>query len=213
MNTKSTSSLIKIILSSVMVVITLAFMTCDNSKKKNNNDSLILLAVASQPTKLILFDGGTHNGNLGGRSGADDLCKNSSNKPSGTTNIHAFISISLTDQVIDMPTNYGYPVDFAVFGPDGTHLIANNWADMFDNSINMSLQSAGAINENNYWMSGSNSAGSFYPGYNQCAGFIDASSGNHFELGLSSNTDGGWIAIWTDTCDNPAYHLLCIGEK
>ncbi len=69
------------------------------------------------PTMLVIYNAGTHDGNLGGRSGADSICRNSGNRPGGLSNVHAFISISSTDEIMDMPGMYGYSTASQLTGP------------------------------------------------------------------------------------------------
>jgi hypothetical protein len=166
--------MIKIISAMLMLLICITAISCDKKNKDDQAKKLLpLLLLSDGTTKLILFNAGTHDGNLGGRSGADAPCGASANAPVGAKNIHAFISISADDELRDMGDRHGCPADFAVYGPDGTSLIANNWTDMLDNSINMSLTGAGVV-PNDYWISGSDSDGAYGTSYNNCSGFTNS---------------------------------------
>ena len=67
---------------------------------------------SAQTSGTVLYvSSSTTNWNLWGRSWADTFCVN--NKPTAIwslslTNIHAFLSISASDEIYDMPTNYWY---------------------------------------------------------------------------------------------------------
>jgi hypothetical protein len=208
---------IKIISAAVFLLAFLSAVSCDVKNEAKSSDLLSDLLLASglpcslstTSTKLVLYDAGTHNGNLGGRGGADVLCNFSANKPSGTTKVHAFISISATDQISDMPAKYCYQTSQSIYGPDGISKIADNWADMMDGSIDMSIGAAGVMPSGNHWLAASNGDGTYDSGLNQCNGFTNADPANNFMLGLSNQTDSGWMS---NTCDTP-YRLLCIGEQ
>ena len=74
-------------------------------------------------TDIVIFDaGGTYDGNLGGRAGADALCQASANRPAGYTNVRAFLSVDVNDEIRDMPGNYGIPTNLPIVGPNGTQL-------------------------------------------------------------------------------------------
>ena len=52
---------------------------------------------------------------LGGRSGADSRCSSASSRPiSGYTHYRAFLSVNTTDEIRDMPSNYGVPTTVPV---------------------------------------------------------------------------------------------------
>jgi hypothetical protein len=55
---------------------------------------------------LFYLADGTHNGNLGGRTGADALCNSASAKPANYTGYHAFITVNASDEIEDMPRSY-----------------------------------------------------------------------------------------------------------
>ena len=93
-------------------------------------------------TKIYLF-GSTdeHDGNLGGRTGADALLDADGNKPVAcTTATHAFISVDANDSIANMPTTYCFPDNIKIYAPDGITIIADNWAALMDSSIDVSLR-------------------------------------------------------------------------
>ena len=57
----------------------------------------------------------TYDGNLGGREGADKICR--SNLPPSLicSNTHAFISIETNDTIKNMPKIYGYENNKAIY--------------------------------------------------------------------------------------------------
>ena len=78
-----------------------------------------------------------YNGNLGGRSGADAKCvlaKKNWLLTMGKTNVRAFMSISSTDEIRDMVSNYTVPSTAPIISPLGT-TISDNISDFLDGDI------------------------------------------------------------------------------
>jgi len=93
------------------------------------------------------------------RTSLDDACVagRSTSYPDLPSNVIAFISVSDTDEIRDLPSNDGAPTDRPIAGPTGT-IIANDWADLFDGSIKVSLTFAG-VTSGAGWTSGSTGTG------------------------------------------------------
>lgn len=143
---------------------------------------------------------------IGGRAGADTLCQTATNRPSGYSNYRAFISVSASDEIRDMPANYGVPTSYVVRSPNNT-LIANNWADLLDGSINTSLGGAGVYVNGPYdWWSGSTQDGAL-DGVNHCASWTNASAPGR--TGRFDYSNLFWINNYVYGC-NSASNLLCI---
>lgn len=132
---------------------------------------------------LLYMAPSTYSGNLGGRSGADSKCDLGA--ALGCSINRAFISVSATDEIRDMPTTYNIPTDKAIYWYNrSTGLItlaaANNWADLLDGSI-LASQSTGTGITKPAWMGG-NYDGSICTN-NYCTAW--------------TSTDGyGWIASY-----------------
>jgi len=162
-------------------------------------------------TDIVMYNaGGTHDGNLGGRTGADGICAASGNRPSGAeyTNFRAFISVDAADEIRDMPANYGVLTTLPIVGPTGIP-IANDWTDLLDGTIAATLQAAGVTGGVGQWMSG--------------AGGDDGSVGTHTCLGWTSNGAAASFNIGSDLattnwirtggtvgCDASNRPLVCI---
>lgn len=166
----------------------------------------------TDPTELYLFreSDTDRDGNLGGRSVADTLCGDSSNIPSGVTTVYAFISVSSSDTIASMPANYSFPTDIPIYGPDGTSKIADNWADLIDGSIDMTLETAGVFSSSDTWYSGSDTDGTLHTYY--CNGWTSNDVGDGGRVGLTGVTGVTWISNGSATCD-ATYKLLCIGHE
>lgn len=151
-----------------------------------------------------------HNGDLGGRSGADSVCTvevlNYPGLP--TSKVKGFLSFSATDEIRDMPMNYGVPIDNWIVGPTRKK-IASNWADLLDGNLEMSLFDAEIMSlSTHHWLSGSSSDGAIHA--NNCEGWTTARSTVWGRLGSPTQTNYGWIDNANTTCDYGSRRLLCI---
>jgi hypothetical protein len=78
-------------------------------------------------SRVVLYSKSStgRNGNLGGRSGADALCSASPNRPTGLVQVHAFLSVSASDQIAEFSAKYGVPGGLAIESPTGAVLAGN----------------------------------------------------------------------------------------
>ena len=183
-----------------------------------NNTNSSPTPTPSPNPKMVIFQAPKHDGNFGGRSGLDTHCQN--NKPSGLThaNTRALISVSTTDEIRDMPSNYSVPTSKPIEGTNGVS-IANNWADLLDGSIANTLQAAGftfVTNISDFHWANSNGDGSFFTGAgNACLGFTSANSLNEGGIGSPVLTDTGWVlglaagSSIADNCNLQKY-VMCL---
>ncbi len=82
---------------------------------------------------LYLFATGTTQGNISG-------------------GLHAFINVDASDAILNFYSIYpSLPQDLPVYNPDKTKKIADNWQDLMDGSIDMSLADAGILSSGSYW--------------------------------------------------------------
>ena len=107
------------------------------------------------------------------------LCNSA--KPSGTSQGYAFASFSSTEEIQDLPNTANLNTNLNIKSSSGK-LIAENWTDLLDGSIYMSLESAGVTT--NSWWSFSNSNGSF-DSTNNCSN----GTSNSFQLMEQSGRD------------------------
>jgi hypothetical protein len=161
----------------------------------------------SSVSKLYLYSAGTNDGDLGGRSGADTLCDNSSNKPSGVSTAHAFITVSSSDTIADMPSTYSFPDDVPIYNSDESYTVGSNWADLLDSSLSNSLQTMN-VTTATYWWSGSNADGTLYSTH--CTNWTTNSSGIG-GIGNATATDGLFMIDGDGSCSSSAAVVLCIG--
>ncbi len=169
------------------------------------------------PAKIYMFSAGLHTGDLGGRTGADVLASAAVSGAglAGTTRYaHAFISVSASDCIANMPSTYGFPSNIPVYAPNGTTLIASNWSDLLDSSIPLSLESAlPGINSGvmPYWWTGSSADETCTIAYNNCQAWTVA---NHTpeDMGMVASvteTNNQWISGGGYEGD-VALYLICI---
>ncbi|MBI4928432.1 MAG: DUF1554 domain-containing protein [Anaerolineae bacterium] len=164
-----------------------------------------ILTLSPAPT---IYSAGGHNGNLGGRSGADALCSAATNKPNNFTHYRAFISVTTNDEIRDMPANYGVPTNLPITSSN-SNLLANNWAELLDGNLANSLADAGVLPDNSIWWSGSQSDGSLLNFY-ECAGWTNSTTSRSGEIGLSHQIDSFWISGYNTMCSDSTASLLCL---
>jgi hypothetical protein len=142
---------------------------------------------------------------LGGRSGADNRCNSASSRPTGYARYRAFLSVSASDEIRDMPANYGVPTTAPVIS-DASALLAHNWYDLLDGTIINTLTTAGvyAYGGPLDWWSGSISTGALS---SSCAGWMNGSLTATY--GRVDQTGATWINSSTAPCTATS-NLLCI---
>jgi len=158
---------------------------------------------------IAMFNGGQHTGNLGGRAGADALCVGAKPASIGNTNVRAFISLSSTDTIANMPSlsppvNNNIPIVF-----QGGQLIAKDWADMLDGTINATLTLSG-VPVGNWWSGSENDAGNALATTANCNGFTDASASAYGNFGNTSSSGSGWLASANSQACSNIYTLVCV---
>ncbi len=124
-----------------------------------------------------------------------------------TENVRAFISVSSSDEIRDMPSVYNVPVTREVVGPNGAK-VGDDWYDLFNGDIDQSLQAAGVLIDALYWYSGSNADGSLNS--SNCTAWTDNGTGHYGRYGDRGLTDNRWINRSDATCGLASYHVLCV---
>ena len=171
------------------------------------------LAVPAQPTRLVLYDGGSISGAIGGRSGADVLCGQAAVTATGipvSATTRAFLAVSGSDEIADFPLIYDVPTDRPVTGPNW-EVIADDWADLLDGTIDQTLLDAGVQTATEFWYSGSTTDGSASP--YTCSGWTDGTTLFDGRYGRTQLTDGRWISESEAKCGVNLYHVLCLAWR
>ena len=122
----------------------------------------------------------------------------------------ALLSFSAIDEIRDFPTVYGVPTDRLITGPNWS-VIADDWADPLDGSIDQSLAAAGAQTATNFWYTGSLDDGSL--ANNTCTGWTDGSTLFDGRYGVTSSTTGARINNNSASCGSSLYHVLCLAWR
>ena len=182
----------------------------------SSNADAAVTPVDAQPTvdaaapSIIMFSsafsGGQFNGavlpNFGGRVGADSLCQTIAASPGGAltcpTGVHAFLSVDAADQLKDMPTHYGVPIDEPIVAWFAGGTIASDWSHLFGftpdaGQLQDSLGHTGVMWDGAYWFSGSDTNGAFTSDNETCNNWTSTSVVLSPSMGYSSFTSYQWL--------------------
>jgi len=155
---------------------------------------------------IYLYSAGTSPGDLAvtdARTDADALC--AADPPPGPTHWRAFISISAGDAISGFPANYSVPTDRPIRS-ESRVMMAGNWADLMNGSINQKLNDAGVSTAS--WWSGSSDSGDFYSSAN-CDGWTDGGGTSNGRTGSPDYLDSNWISNLNTDCST-GQAILCI---
>ncbi len=189
----------------LLVVVSIAgFMSCERADMYNIASEIPVESV------VLIYSAGTYTGNLGGRIGADNICKTNLQAKNLVwkefTRTKALISTGEFDSMRNvLPIDYWYLPVYGLTGSGGPALLADNWNSLWDGSIDATLAVAVGISTN--WWNGSYSDGSYYDG-GTCNGWTDdlAATGINGDYAV---TTWAWIYFANSACTN-TYNLLCI---
>ncbi len=157
---------------------------------------------------IYLYSSATMTGDLtvtDARTDADALCVAAPQPAPGLTHWRAFISISEGDAISGFPGNYSVPTNLPV-RTESRVMMAGNWADLMNGSINQKLNDAGISTSS--WWSGSTDSGDFYSSAN-CDGWADGSSASNGRTGSPDYLDSNWISNLNTDCST-GLAILCI---
>lgn len=168
--------------------------------------------------RIYLFSAGTYTGDMilqkasrvvvivSARDALNALCKSvlqSAYPDLPQDNVIAFISINNDDSIATIPLHFaGIPLDWPVYSPSGI-IIAYNWDDLVDSSINKKLQDAGVCDS--FWWSGSLADGTC-DALNTCNGWTDGTNSFQGRSGAHNKTEQ-WLSDNERNCNNQ-HHLL-----
>jgi hypothetical protein len=166
------------------------------------------------PTKIYLFVTTIkYNGNLkaaysSARAGADALVKLPDNLPAGLVGktVHAFISVSANDCIVNMPTTFHFPSNIPIVTPNETQMAAN-WSDLFV-GISSNLGTLFPAMSSDYWWSGSYEDGTFDTD-NNCNNWSSNDNSSHGRCGNRNTIGPAWVSDYASP-GNSANHLIGI---
>jgi len=150
---------------------------------------------------IVMYGIGARNGNLGNRATTDSLCSSHGDKPDGYSNFSAFIAYS------DSPPNQWIPAGRQIKSKNGT-IIANDKDDLFDGSIQTSLQDAGLTGQTHTW-TGMEDNGDYYTSKNCNDWTSDATSGFGGQYGQNNLTSGSHFSATSWHCST-TFDVICI---
>lgn len=191
-----------------------ALIGCDDSKNDNNALTALLLLNSYKPDKIYIFDGGSHDGNLGSRKAANNICKTAAagfTALAGKKYVKAFISFSATDQIKDLVSaKYGTLPVYGLVAAGTEIMLENTWDGLWGSNILNTMHDATGIN--NIWWSGSDTDGTYIDDATACNGWTSSSSAPAAVGGAgiyNNNTDTTWLYFGNSGCDS-SLNLMCI---
>ncbi len=176
---------------------------------------LMSFSVQAVTDHIIMYPGGSHDGNMGGRAGGDALCAASAAKPDNYMNYKILVGIDITDSPKNMPSTHGAPDNVPIKGnKTGNPLIGNNWADLFDsdgiaNPLRDSLTAigntvyGGGMDTTAYGVVGATNT------IQNCQGFTSNDSADRRSAGDATVTTKNWTYLGSSTCD-VSHPFLCV---
>ncbi len=144
-----------------------------------------------------------HTADFGGRSGLDAFCASEMPNPTdfarcGTP--HAFVSVTASDEIADMPTLYGYTTTLPIYWYDPrtrtfTSLVAEEWLSLLDGGIVVGQMDGTGVMENAW-------TGSLANGHIAADTCLNWSFGSSGFLGQTGNSETGahWLAMTGMPC-------------
>ena len=154
-------------------------------------DAGIICGTNSSCGTIVYVSTSSHNGNFGGRGGLDSFC--SSKMPAGLScaNVHAMITVSASDEIRDMPANYGYTAGKPLYWYSGTTkkytTFASSWIDALKGNILVDRKT-GTGQDKYVWTGSSNIGAALDTTRYHCSGWKSSSYGPAWKIsGFSMN--------------------------
>jgi hypothetical protein len=160
------------------------------------------------PNHLVLYLGGVSEGNIGPRNTGDAFC--AANLPAGFSNYRVFIGYSSSDSISNMASNYGIPTSLPIQSVTNV-VIANDWADLMDGTIDVALSAAGVLSPGDWWWSGSEDGfGTHIDGTTaNCTGWTSNNGADPGIAGYHGDPNSSWLRDTIAGCGDPLA-VLCI---
>ncbi len=188
-------------------------------KDEAGNKAVYSSTSATTSTVIYLFEEGmARNGDLktaGGlataRASGDALCESKRAASHPTLNCltsKVFLSITTDDEIRDLPSNYSLPTTLQLQGPTGTK-VADNWADLLDNSIDATLNAAVVTDDLLFWSGSEGGASDGSQSGGSCDAYTNSSGGGPSGGAGQANLTGFPLAIGNSDCDGLLVYL-CI---
>lgn len=196
--------MLRIIISAAVLFSVFPLTTCERTDMHK-------LARYGEPPRmgLYVFAISSRTGALGGRSGADQLCRDEGvavYRALDLKNVKAFISVSTVDDIRSLvtPDWWYYPV-YGINPVNGPVLVAESWAGLWSGALVNDLQTSLGMTTN--WWSGSNPDGTLSAGGN-CSEWRVADS-TLAQEGSPVGTAPSWITATMQAC-SASNTVLCL---
>ena len=154
----------------------------------------------------VFVTSSTYTGNLGGLSGADQICQRHADKAGLPGKYMAWLG-----DASGSPNSRFNKSTLPYRLVDGSTVVANNWTDLTDSTIGAAVSKT----ESNATVSGSvwtNVASNGTPhGVNSCTSWTDATANVSGRIGNSVVATSSWTNNGNDTCVNPK-RLYCFQQ-
>ena len=153
-----------------------------NSLSSSKITGVINTSILPKPTNPIVFFATDHTfkGDFGGRSGADQICRNNLDNNSvfmfhnSCSNVRALISVDANDEIRDMVANYGVPTDRELRGTNDVRF-GTSWDNITSESFLIPMIKATPLQFGGTTAWGGTIAGGAL-GSKHCTNWTDASS-------------------------------------
>jgi len=180
---------------------------CNVGNETGNINGANITNVTIECSPIILMFGSEPvvGSDINSRANADSLCAAaaSSQDIGCSTDILAFISIDLTDEIRDMPANYAVPTNLPIYSKQQVE-VQSDWTSLLSGSILSTLSDAQVIG--GLWWSGSTSAGALAA--NNCGNWqVGAMTG---QTGAADTTDSTWIESANAPFCSASTSMVCL---
>jgi hypothetical protein len=110
--------------------------------------------------------------------------------------------------ISNMSANYGMNNNIPIVF-NGGQLIAKDWADLLDGSINTSLNQSG-VSQTGWWSGSETDAGNALVTTASCLGFTSGSASDGGRSGSTFSAGAGWMTTQSTGCASTGTALLCV---
>ena len=158
--------------------------------------------------KLVFVTSATHTGNLGGYSGADNICTAVAHGAGLQGTYDAWISTDTSSPSTRFTRSpYGYQLVGSL------EMVANSWADLTDGSIlaPINRDESGALMIPLYVWTGTDATGSS-SSIGNCDNWTSSSSSYTGSVGMTSLSTFGWTNMGGFSCSASTNYLYCFQQ-
>ncbi|PZP56060.1 MAG: hypothetical protein DI586_04885 [Micavibrio aeruginosavorus] len=163
--------------------------------------------VPPQTQNIVFVTSATYTGNLGGLSGADEICQKHANAAALPGKYMAWVADSSGS-----PSTRFYQSTVPYRLVDGTTTIANNWADLVDGGISSSIsknETGATVAGGGVWTNVASNG--TVQGANSCSMWTEPTAAANSRQGTSNLITSSWTNNGNDTCPN-AKRLYCFQQ-